>query len=75
MRDGGLVGAVAGPERAQLLERVQCAMAVIEGHAEHVMDAAGAPLVPGWPPARGAGEAPHQRSPLAAMLERLLGSS
>jgi coenzyme F420 biosynthesis associated uncharacterized protein len=73
-RSGGLVGAVAGPERAQLLERVQCAMAVIEGHAEHVMDAAGAPLVPQLGLLREALEARRtERTPLAALLERLLG--
>ena len=73
-RDGGLVGAVAGPERAQLLERVQCAMAVVEGHAEHVMDAAGAPLVPQLGRLRDALETRRaERSPLASLLERLLG--
>jgi coenzyme F420 biosynthesis associated uncharacterized protein len=73
-RDGGLIGAVAGPERTQLLDRVQSAMALVEGHAEHVMDAAGAPLVPGLPGLREALERRRaERTPLAAMLERLLG--
>jgi coenzyme F420 biosynthesis associated uncharacterized protein len=36
-----LVTAVAGPERRAVLDRVQAAMALVEGHAEHVMDAAG----------------------------------
>ena len=46
MREGGLVGAVAGPERKALIDRLQATMALIEGHAEHVMDAAGAPVLP-----------------------------
>ena len=33
---------VAGPERRAVLDRVQATMALVEGHAEHVMDAAGA---------------------------------
>src|SRR5262249_28353656 len=53
---------------------VQSAMALVEGHAEHVMDAAGAPLVPGLPQLREALERRRaDRPPLAALLERLLG--
>jgi coenzyme F420 biosynthesis associated uncharacterized protein len=73
-REGGLIGAVAGPERTQLLDRVQSAMAIVEGHAEHVMDAAGGPLVPSLDRLREALERRRaERTPLAALLERLLG--
>jgi len=41
VREGGLVSLAAGPERMALIERLQAAMAVVEGHAEHVMDAVG----------------------------------
>jgi coenzyme F420 biosynthesis associated uncharacterized protein len=41
VREGGLVTLVAGPERMAIIERLQATMAVIEGHAEHVMDAVG----------------------------------
>ena len=52
MREGGLVHAVAGPERKAILDRVQATMALIEGHAEHVMDAAGAAVLPSLPKLR-----------------------
>jgi coenzyme F420 biosynthesis associated uncharacterized protein len=38
---GELTRALAGPEQVAALDRLQATMAVIEGHAEHVMDAAG----------------------------------
>ena len=42
VRDGGLVTLAAGPERMAIIDEMQAAMAVVEGHAEHVMDAVGA---------------------------------
>ena len=39
---GELARALAGPEQAAILEELQATMAVIEGYAEHVMDAAAA---------------------------------
>lgn len=39
---GELARALAGPDQAALLDEMQAVMAVIEGHAEHVMDAAAA---------------------------------
>lgn len=41
VREDGMLAVVASGERRELLERVQAVMAVIEGHAEHVMDAVG----------------------------------
>jgi putative hydrolase len=73
-RRGGLVTAVAGPEREALIDRIQAAMALVEGHAEHVMDAAGAPLIPGLAELRAGLERRRaERSPLASILDRLLG--
>ena len=74
IRDGGLVTAVAGPERKALIDRLQATMALIEGHAEHVMDAAGAPVLPNVAKLREAMD--HRRKhrpPLFKLLERLLG--
>src|SRR4051794_11531769 len=45
LRSDGLVGAALGPERRALMDRIQATMALIEGHAEHVMDAAGAEVL------------------------------
>jgi coenzyme F420 biosynthesis associated uncharacterized protein len=74
VRDGGLVTAVAGPERKALIDRLQATMALIEGHAEHVMDAAGAPVLPNVGKLREAMDRRRkQRPPLFKLLERLLG--
>ena len=72
IREGGLVTAVAGPERKALIDRLQATMALIEGHAEHVMDAAGAP--PNVAKLRAAMDRRRKdRTPLFKLLERLLG--
>jgi coenzyme F420 biosynthesis associated uncharacterized protein len=73
-RAGGLVTLVAGPGRQAMLDRIQATMALVEGHAEHVMDAAGAPLVPGLAGLRAGLERRRaERSPLASILDRVLG--
>ena len=49
-------------------------MALIEGHAEHVMDAAGAAVLPSLPKLREALERRRrEKPPLVKLLERLLG--
>jgi coenzyme F420 biosynthesis associated uncharacterized protein len=74
VREGGLVTAVAGPERKALIDRLQATMALIEGHAEHVMDAAGAPVLPNVAQLREAMDRRRKdRPPLFKLLERLLG--
>jgi coenzyme F420 biosynthesis associated uncharacterized protein len=74
VREGGLVTAVAGPERKALIDRLQAAMALIEGHAEHVMDAAGAPVLPNVAQLRAAlNRRRRERPPLFKLVERLLG--
>jgi coenzyme F420 biosynthesis associated uncharacterized protein len=45
-QEGGLAALVQTPDQRQIMDRVQTAMAVIEGHAEHVMDALASELVP-----------------------------
>ena len=73
-RTDGILALAAGPERTAILDRMQAAMALVEGHAEHVMDAAGVSLVRDLPRLRRALDAGRtERSPMAAMLERLLG--
>ena len=73
-RDGGLVTMVAGPERMAILDRVQATMAVIEGHAEHVMDAVGEGLLPTLPELREALDRRRREKPPAVkLLERLIG--
>ena len=73
-RDGTLLQHVAGPERSSLLDRVQATMAVIEGHAEHVMDAVGADVLPDVDELREAlTKRRANRPPLLVWLDRLLG--
>ncbi len=73
-RTDGILALAAGPERTALLDRMQAAMALVEGHAEHVMDAAGVTLVRDLPRLRQALDRGRtERTPLASMLERLLG--
>jgi coenzyme F420 biosynthesis associated uncharacterized protein len=74
VRNDGLVHAVAGPERKAIIDRLQAAMALIEGHAEHVMDAAGAAVLPSLPKLREALERRRrEKPPLVKLIERLLG--
>ena len=51
-----------GPERRALLDELQATMALIEGYAEHVMDAVGEPLLPDLPNLRAGARAPPPRA-------------
>jgi len=74
LRNDGLVGAALGPERRALMDRIQATMAMIEGHAEHVMDAAGAGVIENLEGLRAALEQRrHNRPPVMRVLEKLLG--
>jgi putative hydrolase len=74
VREGGLVAALGGARRRELLERVQAVMGVIEGHAEHVMDVVGAEALPTLAELRAALDRRRtERPPLLALLERLIG--
>jgi len=73
-REGGLVMLVAGPERKAVLDQLQATMAVIEGHAEHVMDAVGRDVLPDLDDLRRALDRRRaDRSGLWRLLERVLG--
>jgi coenzyme F420 biosynthesis associated uncharacterized protein len=71
---GGLVELVTTPAQRETLDRVQATMAVLEGHAEHVMDAVGAELLPSLPRLRAAMDRRRaSASAPARLLQRLLG--
>jgi coenzyme F420 biosynthesis associated uncharacterized protein len=73
-RDGGLAGLVQTDEQRDVMERMQAAMALVEGHAEHVMDALAPELVPQHEGLRVAMDARRQsRSAPERVLMRLLG--
>jgi coenzyme F420 biosynthesis associated uncharacterized protein len=74
VRSGEFVTLVIGRDRRALVDRLQGAMAVVEGHAEHVMDAVGAAIIPAQAELRTAMEARRAtRSTPLRLLERLLG--
>ena len=55
VREDGIAALALGPERRAVLDRLQSLMAVLEGYAEHVMDAVGVQVIPDLDaPARGA---------------------
>jgi coenzyme F420 biosynthesis associated uncharacterized protein len=73
-REGGLAALVQTREQRELMNRIQAAMAVIEGYAEHVMDALGPKLLPAYAGLREAMERRRRsRSAPERILERLLG--
>jgi coenzyme F420 biosynthesis associated uncharacterized protein len=73
-REGGLVALVQSGEQRELMDRLNAAMAVIEGYSEHVMDALGAQLLPSYAGLREAMEKRRKsRSAPERLLQRLLG--
>ncbi|HWM10670.1 MAG TPA: zinc-dependent metalloprotease [Solirubrobacteraceae bacterium] len=73
-REGGLAALVQTDEQRDVMDRMQAAMAVVEGHAEHVMDALAPELVPQHEGLRAAMDARRQsRSAPERVLMRLLG--
>jgi coenzyme F420 biosynthesis associated uncharacterized protein len=74
VREGGIVTLVAGPERMAIIDRLQATMAVVEGHAEHVMDEVGRDVLPDLDALRGALDRRRSgRTGPWKLLERLLG--
>ena len=73
-RNGELLRLTLGEDRWQLVERMQAAMSLIEGHAEHTMDAVGAEVLPTLPRLRAAMNRRRTNKGLPwRVLERLLG--
>jgi coenzyme F420 biosynthesis associated uncharacterized protein len=71
---GDIARAIAGPEQAPTLDRIQAVMTVIEGHAEHVMDAAASDFVEDVGALRDRlDQRRSQRGPLEMIAGRLLG--
>jgi coenzyme F420 biosynthesis associated uncharacterized protein len=74
VREGGLAAVVLGTERRALMDRVQAFMAVLEGYAEHVMDAVGAAVIDDLPRLRAALERRRaDRTGLLRLFEKLIG--
>jgi coenzyme F420 biosynthesis associated uncharacterized protein len=73
-REGGLAALIQTREQRSVMARLQAAMAVIEGHSEHVMDSLGERLIPDLATLR-AGMARRRgtRSAPERVVERLLG--
>lgn len=73
-RRGELLRLTLGDERWRLVERMQATMSLIEGHAEHTMDAVGAEVLPSLPRLRAAMNRRRETRGLPwRVLERLLG--
>ncbi len=74
VREGGLLGVVMGPERRELLDRVQGTMGLVEGHAEWAMDHAAEGVLADVDGLRSKMDRRRaDRDPLLKILDRLLG--
>ncbi len=74
LREGDLISIVTSSAERETLDRVQAVMAVIEGHAEHVMDAVAPDLLPSLPKLREALDRRRRsQSGLSRLVARLLG--
>ena len=74
LRTGDLISIMTSPSERETLNRVQAVMAVIEGHAEHVMDAVAPDLLPSLPKLRaGLDRRRQSQSGMSRLLARLLG--
>jgi coenzyme F420 biosynthesis associated uncharacterized protein len=74
VREDGLAFVAIGSDRRGLLESAQAFMALLEGYAEHVMDAVGASMLTDLEAMRAAMDRRrHERSGLLRVLEKLIG--
>jgi coenzyme F420 biosynthesis associated uncharacterized protein len=74
LRSGDLISIVTTTTERETLDRVQATMAVIEGHAEHVMDVVAPDLVPSIARLRrGLDQRRRTQSGLSRLVARLLG--
>jgi coenzyme F420 biosynthesis associated uncharacterized protein len=73
-REGGIAALVQSKEQQEIFDRIQAAMAVVEGYSEHVMDAVGEDVLPSYAGLRDAMERRRRsRSAPERLLQRLLG--
>ncbi len=74
-RGGSLVEMLQTPEQREVMDRVTAFMSLLEGHAEHVMDAVGPAVVPSVATIRDRFEERRRDhgNPLERVLRRLLG--
>ena len=73
-REGGLAALIQTREQRHVMAKLQSAMAVVEGHSEHVMDSLGERVIPGLADLRAAMERRREsRSAPERVVERLLG--
>jgi coenzyme F420 biosynthesis associated uncharacterized protein len=73
-RKGELLRLTLGEDRWALVEQMQAVMSLIEGHAEHTMDAVGAEVLPSLPKLRRAMNRRRESRGLQwRVLERLMG--
>jgi coenzyme F420 biosynthesis associated uncharacterized protein len=74
LRRGDLISIFTSTAERETLDRVQAVMAVIEGHAEHVMDAVAPDLLPSLPKLREALDRRRQtQTGVSRLLAKLLG--
>jgi coenzyme F420 biosynthesis associated uncharacterized protein len=74
LRNGDFISIVTTTPERETLDRVQAVMAVIEGHAEHVMDAVAPDLLPSLPKLRAALDRRRRsQSGLSRLVAKLLG--
>jgi coenzyme F420 biosynthesis associated uncharacterized protein len=74
VRRGELLRVTLGEDRWSLVDRMQAAMSLIEGHAEHTMDAVGAEVLPSLPRLRAAMDRRRTQKGLPwRVLEKLMG--
>lgn len=74
LRRGEILRLTLGEQRWRTVARIQATMSLVEGHAEHVMDAVGAEVLPSLPRLRAAMSSRRESRGLPwRILERLLG--
>ena len=74
IRHADLIGLLASEAERGLIDEVQAVMAVIEGHAEHVMDAVAPDLLPSLPRLRKTLDARRrEQTHLSKLVARILG--
>lgn len=74
LRHGDLISILTSPTERETLDKVQAVMAVIEGHAEHVMDAVAPDLIPSLAKLREAIDRRRRsQSGLSRLVAKLLG--